>query len=96
MFSDLLESSVYSSDDCQSDLEHFLLLAGCFDVRFRDISGFSLCKHHRSFLLDIRRRKNNCSLCVELFKRKKKSVSDLRRIPKRLAVRVWEIEGLNV
>ena len=27
---------------------------------------------------------------------KKKSVSDLRRIPKRLAVRVWEIEGLNV
>lgn len=55
-----------------------------------------LCSNHRNSLLDLWRRKNNCSLCVDLFKKSKRSIASLQRVTKALAVRVWNDRQLNM
>ena len=92
----MLNQSSNIPDDCGSDLEHLFSLAGCFDLQLHDIYGHVVCANHRDYLLNIRRRKNNCHLCVDVFGRKKRSVSDLRQISKYQAIRIWRIHGLNV
>lgn len=55
-----------------------------------------ICSAHQNALLDFWRRKNNCSLCVDVFKKSKRSTSSLQRVTKALAIRIWNERRLNV
>ncbi|CAF4616268.1 unnamed protein product [Rotaria socialis] len=95
-FSSLLQHSDEPHTECRSQLEQLLLLADYYDIQRSNIYHHAVCSNHRVFLLDMSRRKSNCQLCVDIFNRKRCSISSLHRISKTLALRVWRIQRLNV
>ncbi len=95
-FCHLLESVDQTPIDCRSELEHLLLLAGCYELKPTNLYNEVICSNHRNSLLSLWRRKNNCQLCVDAFNNKKRSNASLQRVRKQLALRVWNVRRLNM
>lgn len=95
-FGDLLELSNETPLECESELEHLLLLAGFYDLKSANLYNEMICTNHRSALLAVRQRKNNCQLYVDVFNKKKRATSSLQRVTKPLALRVWFEHHVNV
>jgi len=92
----LLECSNKTPVDCESELEHLLLLAGWYDLQPTKLHNQVICTNHRNTLLELWRRKHNCLLCVDLFEKKKRATTSLQRIRKALAWPVWNKKHLNM
>ena len=82
--------------DSRSDLEHLLMLAGCYDLQPRNMLADTVCRKHRDWLLHLSRRKHNCHLCVDVFQKKRRSTTSLRRVVKCVALHVWHHHRLNL
>jgi hypothetical protein len=96
MFGCLLQQSTDRPTDCRSNLEHILLFGGCFDLSPRNLHEYAICSKHRDYLLNMFRQKNNCQVCVDIFNKKKRSTTSLRRISKYLALRIWHRQRVNL
>ncbi|CAF1356373.1 unnamed protein product [Adineta ricciae] len=95
-FENLLNRSKKTPSNCRSELEHILLLAGCYDMQPINLHNHMICSNHRNSFLDLWRRKNNCLLCVDVFGQSTRSISSLQRITKALAIAAWNKRQLNI
>jgi hypothetical protein len=97
-FTDLVKSNQRCPNiNISSDLEHFLLLVGHFDVPSINLHHLDICASHYHHLIATRRC-NKCELCKPLFGKSKSCFKRelLRPVNKVQAVSVWYNRGLCV
>ena len=87
---ELRNSSKICPTSVDSDLEHFLLLAGLFSVPHENLHRLCICSSHYHYLIKARR-KNNCDLCQILRKKGTscQNFASLRQSSKNCAVALW-------